>query len=200
MFPRIAAALGAGAVMLYERTAGPDVTVISAATPVIVLGPRMLAPSTPTAEIRAILTRAIELTRPEHVAFTGLPFADTTHLVASAVRLFGPPALRDIVNAGVADRDVQRGHDDMVRAAMPVKLRLRFEQLLATIPADALDIARYLAACERSADRAAVLLGGDPRIIADAITLRGERYTHLIAAIAQPGWLPLHARLGLGVR
>src|SRR5439155_15833170 len=33
MFSRIAAALGAGAVMLYERDAGPDAEVIAAATP-----------------------------------------------------------------------------------------------------------------------------------------------------------------------
>ena len=200
MFPRIATALGAGAVMLYERDAGPDVAVISAATPVIILGPRLLDPATPPTEIRAILARAIELTRPEHVAFTGLPYADATHLVASVVRLFGPPALREVVNAEVADHDVQRGHDDMVRAALPVKLRTRFEQLLATLPPAALDLGRYLAACERSADRAALLVDGDPRIIADLATTRGARHAHLIAAIAHPGWLPLRARLGLGLR
>jgi tetratricopeptide (TPR) repeat protein len=200
MFSRIATALGAGAVMLYERDAGPDVTVVSAATPVIVLGPRMLADTTPTTELRAILTRAVELTRPEHVAFAGLALADVTRLVASVVRLFGPGPLRDVANALIGDPDVQRGHDDMVKAALPVKVRARFELQLATLPPAALDVPRYRAACERSADRAALLLGGDPGTIAALAAARGERVDHLISAVAQPAWLPLRARLGLGVR
>jgi len=200
MFPRIATALGAGAVMLYERNAGADVTVVSAATPVIVLGPRMLSPATPTAEIRAILTRAIELTRPEHVAFAGLPLEDARRLVASIVRLFGPALLRDAATALVTDADVQRRQDDVVRSALPVKTRTRLEHLLATVAPAALDVDRYMAACERSADRAALLLGGDPKTIADLATGRGEPHAHLITAIAQPAWIPLRARLGLGVR
>jgi tetratricopeptide (TPR) repeat protein len=204
MLSRIATALGAGAVMLYERDAGPDAAVIAAATPVIVLGPRMLDDATPAGEVRAILARAVELTRPEHAAFAGLPEVDATRLIASVVRLFGPAALRDAVTALVGDPDVQRGHDDMVKAALPVKLRTRFEQLIAAIAPGATDLAADLAAyrtaCERSADRAALLLGGDPAVIVAVAAARGERHAHLISAIAQPGWLPLRARLGLGVR
>jgi hypothetical protein len=204
MLSRLATALGAGAVMLYERDAGPDAEVLAAATPVIVLGPRMLADTTPAGEVRAILARAVELTRPEHAAFAGLPEADATRLIASVVRLFGPAALRDAVGALVGDPDVQRGHDDMVKAALPVKLRTRFDQLLAVTAPGATDLAAVLvahrAACERSADRAALLLGGDPAVIAALAAARGDRPAHLISAIAQPGWLPLRARLGLGVR
>jgi hypothetical protein len=200
MFSRIATALGVGAVMLYERDAGPDATVVSGATPVIVLGPRMLAAATPAAEIRTILTRAVELARPERVAFAGLPIADATRLLASVVRLFGPPALRDAATALVADPDVQRGHDEMVKAALPVKVRARLEQLLHPLPPAMLDVARYLAACERGADRAALLLGGDARTVVERAAARGERHAHLIAAIARPQWLAVRARLGLGVR
>jgi tetratricopeptide (TPR) repeat protein len=200
MCSRIATALGGGAVMLYERDAGPDVTVVNAATPVIVLGPRVLAAATPTTEIRAILTRAVELTRPEHVASAGLPLADATRLIASVVRLFGPGPLRDAAAPLVTDPDVQRGHDEMVRAALSVKLRARFEQLLAEVSPAVLDVRRYRAACERSADRAALLLDGDPRIIAELATARGEGHEHLISALAHPQWLPLRTRLGLGVR
>jgi hypothetical protein len=199
MFSRIAAALGIGAVMLHERDDGPDAAVIAAATPIIVLGPRMLADATPIGEVRAVLTRAVELTRPERAAFAGLPPADLTRLLASVVRLFGPAGLRDTVAALVADPDVQRGHDDMVKAALPVKVRTRLEQLLAGVAPVALDIARYRAACERSADRAALLLGGEPATIAALVEARGDSHAHLISAIAQPGWLPLRSRLGLGV-
>ena len=204
MLSRLATALGAGAVMLYERDAGPDAAVLVAATPVIVLGPRMLADATKPAEVRAILARAVELTRPEHAAFAGLPAIDLTRLVASVVRLFGPAALRDATAALVDDPDVQRGHDDMVKAALPVRLRTRFEQLLAGLPPEATDLAHYLAryraACERGADRAALLVGGDPATIASLAAARGEGHGHLITALAHPGWLPLRTRLGLGVR
>ncbi|HEX7843979.1 MAG TPA: hypothetical protein VF469_41175, partial [Kofleriaceae bacterium] len=202
MFSRIASALGAGAVMLYERDDGPDAAVVAAATPILVLGPRMLAEPTPTGEIRAVVTRAVELTRPEHAAFTGLLPDDLTRLLASVVRLFGPPALRDAVAPLIADPDVQRGHDDMVKAALPVKIRSRFEQLLTQVSPAALDLDAlrgYRAAAERTADRAALLLGGEPATIARLATARREGHAHLISAIAQPGWLPLRARLGLGV-
>jgi tetratricopeptide (TPR) repeat protein len=200
MFSRIATALGAGAVMLYERDDGPDAVVVAAATPVLVLGPRMLADATPSGEVRAIVARAVELTRPEHAAFVGLPPADLTRLLASVVRLFGPPALRDAVAVLVDDPDVQRGHDDMVKAALPVKHRTRFTELLAALAPAALDPAHHRAASERSADRAALLLGGDPPTIAALAAARGAGTVHLISAIAQPGWLPLRAKLGLGPR
>jgi hypothetical protein len=162
------------------------------------------------------VARAVELTRPEHAAPVGLPPADLARLFASVVRLYGTPALRDAVAALVDDPDVQRGHDDMVKAALPVKHRARFEQLLAALSPAALEleaeagapgtggtpraIVRHVAASERSADRAALLLGGDPATIAGCATGRGAGHTHLISAIAQPGWLPLRTRLGLGLR
>jgi len=137
--------------MLYEREAAADVTVVSAATPVIVLGPRMLAEATPLAEIRAILARAVELTRPAHVVFAGLPIADATRLIASAVRLFGPPALREATSALVADPDVQRGHDEMVRAGLSVKVRARSSSCSPACPQPRSMSGANLAACERSA-------------------------------------------------
>src|SRR5205823_1372070 len=96
------------------------------------------------------------------------------------------------------DEDVQRGHDDMVKAALPIKIRTRLELLLAPLPPQALDIARYVAACQRTADRTALALGGDPAAIARECAARGVATTHLISAIAHPSWLPLRARLGLG--
>jgi hypothetical protein len=108
--------------------------------------------------------------------------------------------MRDAATARVEDEDVQRAHDELVRAALPVKLRGRLEQHLATVPITSLDHARLLAALERTADRAALLVGGDPATIVARATARKAGTAHLIAAVAAPGWLALRARLGVGVR
>jgi len=202
IFPRLTTALGAGAVMLYQHDDAPDVTVIAAGTPVIVVGPRFAAEgdAVPHAEIRAVLACAVELTRPEHLAFAGLPPRDATRLLTSVVRLFGPAALRDAVSALISDDDVQRAHDEMVKGALALKLRSRFEQLLVNVPATALDNSRYLAACHRDADRAALLLGGDAKVIVAGVRARGETTDHLIRAVGQAQWLPTRAKLGVGIR
>ena len=206
MFPRLTTALGTGAIQLYQldRPIERDVVVVAAATPVVVLGPRLAvelagggaAPS----EARALLARAVELTRPEHIAFSGLPEDNANQLIASVARLFGPASLRNVADALVEDEDTQRAHDELVKGALSVKIRTRLEQVLAQVSQSALGIERYLGASNRTADRAALLLDGDPATIVRQIVARGESPTHLISAIAQPGWLPLRIKLGLGVK
>jgi len=61
-------------------------------------------------------------------------------------------------------------------------------------------VTAYRAACHRTADRAALLLDGDPATIASLCLARGESTAHLIGAPAQPGWMALRGKLGLGVR
>jgi hypothetical protein len=63
-----------------------------------------------------------------------------------------------------------------------------------------LDVRHYLAACERTADRAALLLGGDAKTIVGLAIARGATSEHLISALGQPGWLALRTKLGVGVR
>jgi tetratricopeptide (TPR) repeat protein len=201
MFPRLTTVLGAGVVMMYQHDKCPDVTVIAAATPVVVIGPRLFAQAddskVPPAEVRALLARAVELARPEHLAFAGLPARDATRLLTSVVRLFGPPALKEAVSALLVDEDVQRAHDELVKGALPVKLRTRLDQVLAGLPAESLDNARYLAHCERSADRAALLLGGDPNIIAGVVKARGDTFDHLIRTVGHPLWMASRVKIGV---
>jgi hypothetical protein len=201
MFPRLTTALGTGAIMLYFADTTHDVTVVAAATPTIVIGRRLTTEASPPPldEIRALLARAIELTRPEHLAFAGLPPREGTRLLTSIVRLFGPPALREAVSAFV-DEDVQRAHDDAVKGALPVKLRTRLEALLAAMPASALDNAKYLMVCERNADRAALLVGGDPNVVVGCARSRNDGVEHLIRAVGHPQWLATRQKLGVGVR
>ncbi len=201
MFPRLTTALGTGPVMLYmDEASDRDVVVVAAATPVIVLGPRLADGSAPAGETRSLLARAVELTRPEHLAFAGLPIAEAIKLVASVARLFGPPPIREIGNALVEDEDVQRAHDEIVKGALSVKIRGRLEQALSQLSQSSLGVERYVAAAQRTADRAALLLDGDPATIARLATERGESHAHLITAIATPGWLELRTTLGLGMR
>jgi tetratricopeptide (TPR) repeat protein len=201
MFPKVTNALGTGAIMLYFADSAQDITVVAAATPVIVLGRRLATEATPPPldETRALIARAVHLTRPEHLAFAGLPPRDGTRLLTSVVRLFGPAPLREAVSAFV-EEDIQRAHDEFVKGALPVKLRTRLEQLLAGMPSSALDNAKYMMVCERNADRAALLLGGDPRAIVALSLARGDGYEHLIRAVAQPNWLPTRQKLGVGMR
>jgi tetratricopeptide (TPR) repeat protein len=199
MFPRLTTVLGSGVVMLYQHEKAPDITVIAAATPVVVIGPRLSAEDSkisPT-EVRALLARGVELARPEHLAFAGLPARDATRLLTSVVRLFGPPALKDAVSALLVDEDVQRAHDELVKGALPVKLRTRLDQVLAGLPAEALDNARYLAHCERSADRAALLLGGDPNVVAGLAKARGAGVEHLIRGVGHPLWMATRQKIGV---
>ncbi len=206
MFPRLTTALGTGAIQLYQldRPIERDVVVVAAATPVVVIGPRLAVElaggGAAPAEARALLARAVELTRPEHIAFAGLPEDNATQLIASVARLFGPASLRNVADALVEDEDTQRTHDDLVKGALSVKIRTRLEQVLAQVSQSALGIERYVGASNRTADRAALLLDGEPAAIVRQIVARGESPTHLIAALAQPGWLPLRAKLGLGVK
>jgi hypothetical protein len=197
MFPRLTTALGTGAVMLYQHNSGPDITVVAAATPVIVLGPRLSGNATTPGEARALIAGAVELTRPEHIAFAGLPLANAMSLLASVARLFGTPTIRDAAENLVDDEDMQRGHDEMVKAALSVKIRTRITEVLATLPPNALDVAAFAAAAHRTADRAALLLGGDPATIARNCAARGEGVQHLIALLSHQAFFPTRQKLGL---
>ena len=201
MFSRLTTVLGTSAVNLMMKDDAPDISVVSAAPPVIVLGKRFIAESGTSSDVvRAALARAVELTRPEHVVFAGMPLADATRLLASVVRLFGPAPLKDAAAALVTDEDIQRGHDEMVKAALSVKIRTRLDQVLATTSVFVLDVRHHLLACERTADRAALLVGGDAKTIVEGAKDRSPNLAHLISALGQPGWLALRGKLGVGVR
>ncbi len=199
MFPRLTTVLGTGAVMLYQRDSGPDISVVGAATPVVILGPRLSANQASIGDARALIARSVELTRPEHIAFAGLPLADATRLLASVVRLFGTSTLRDAAHNLVVDEDMQRGHDEMVKAALSVKIRTRLDQLLQQLQPNALDVQSYLYACHRTADRAALLLGGDPSTIVRECAARHEGIEHLIALMAHADFFATRKKLGVSL-
>jgi len=205
MFPRIAAAIGTGATMIYTRDdAGtPDVQVVCAGTPMIVLGPRVRGldgASPPPGELRFLLGRIAALAQPARVVFAGAPREDAARLLAAVVRSFGPPLLAMGASRLIGDadhaEDVQRRHDEHVRTTLPVRLRQRFTELLAKMSARDLDLDAFLAACERTADRAGLLVSDEPGIAFAHVRARGGATEHLVRAALAPGWMALRARLG----
>ncbi len=208
IFPRVAAALGLGATLLYhtELPDAPDVQVVCVAPPIIVLGPRLTAASErpSDAQLRFLLGRAAEMARPERVIAMGLPEEDFINLLASLVRCFGPPGLAASIGSGIDDRDVMRAHDALLRTTLPVKLRTRLEQLLAHRRAGDLSAERFFAAADRAADRAGLLVCGDfatATAHAGATSAEGRRLTrHLVQTALSRAYLPARARLGVGVR
>ncbi len=202
-YPRIANALGAGAVLLYERddVAAPDVQLVCAGTPIIVFGARITTASgVLDSAARFALGRAAELSRPERVVVAGLSDVEVRAIFAALVRSFAPAASHAAVRGLIGDPDVQRARDESVRGALSVKLRQRFEQLFAAIaPAD-LDLKRYTAACHRIADRAGLLVCGDCAAALAAATKHGGGSEVVVAAVTDPAYASLRAALGVGVR
>ncbi|HWN70371.1 MAG TPA: tetratricopeptide repeat protein, partial [Haliangium sp.] len=102
MFPRITAALGAPATVLYtsQAPAAPDLQIVCAAAPVVVFGPRLQAAGKDPAQrtaLRFLLGRTAEMLRPENIIAAGLPQADFTNLLGALLRLFGPPHLASVL-------------------------------------------------------------------------------------------------------
>jgi tetratricopeptide (TPR) repeat protein len=201
IFPRVAGAVGAGPSMLYvsDDQRAPDVQVVCAATPVVILGPRLLAePGLPPGELRFLLGCAAEMTRPERIVACGQPLAETSRLVAALVRGFGTLALREAIAHWALDEDVQRAHDEIVKSALSVRMRARVEQALAPLAADHLRLQDYLDASQRAAQRIGFALAGDPAAVVRH--LDPAQRDDLTFALAHPRWMELRARLGVQVR
>jgi tetratricopeptide (TPR) repeat protein len=202
-FPRIAAALGTGAVLLYGRDQAdaPDATIVCAGTPIVVLGPRVTAEAgSVDGATRFALGRVAELSRPERFIVAGLAETHLRAVFAALVRSFAPAASHNAVRGLFSDADIQRVRDDQVRGALSVKLRSRFEQLLAAIAPHDLDLARYATAGERVSDRAGLLVSGDPAAAIAAAAARGDGPDAVVAAVTDPAYPTLRALLGVGVR
>ncbi len=202
-YPRIAAALGTGAVLLYavDHADAPDARVVCAATPIVVLGPRVVADAgSIDSAARFALGRVAELSRPERFIAAGLAELHACAVFAALVRCFAPSASHDAVRALFSDPDIQRVRDDQVRGALSVKLRQRFEQLFASIPPLALDLRRYTAACHRVADRAGLLVSGDCAAALASAAASGAGAESIVAAVTTPAYATLRATLGVGVR
>lgn len=193
-FVRISSALGSGPASLYatDDPAAPDLRLVCAGTPIVVFGPR--GQGAVDGARRYALGAIAELSRADRAIACGLPLAEVRALVAGLVRSFAPAPLHAAVARWIVDADVQRARDEALRGALAVRLRQRFEQLFAELPAAALDIERHRAALERVAGRAALLVSAD---CAAAVARAGA--PAVVRAVTHPDYPALRARLGLAV-
>ena len=197
VFTRIARALDAPATVLYstDQPDGPDVTVLCVAPPVVVLGPRLAgerSAGVSDLEMRFQLARAAELARPARIIAAGLGAERLTVLCSSLVRVFGHRG----------GDSAARDDDELLRTTLPVRVRTQLEKLLGAARGRTLDAARYVAACQRAADRAGLLICGD---VDTAVRLGGvvgpdgsKQVRHIFELVLRRGYLAARARLGVG--
>jgi tetratricopeptide (TPR) repeat protein len=197
MYPQIAKALAGPATLLYAdpSRSGADLRLLLSSPPVVVLGPRLAAiraRSRSDAELdsdaglRFQLGRIIELSRPHRLFVAGSEPDGFARLVAGLWHAFGKP---DVEPTREVAREAER-----LRQALPVALRRRLSERLATLPAAALDLQTYRDACERAADRAGLLACGHTAI---AIHLAGgaDRARHLVRLAASQKYLAARRKL-----
>jgi tetratricopeptide (TPR) repeat protein len=160
-----------------DAATAPDVAVVCASPPAVVLGPRLLGDAASDFELRLVLARAAFLTRAARLLGAGLP-PERLAVLAQALATFGgtPAASPE------ADAEAQS-----LRRTLPLRVRLRVEAL-ARGP---LEPDRYRAAGERAADRAGLLLVGEVAVAA--------RAPHLVRFAASEAFLALRSKIGLKV-
>ncbi|MGE5183291.1 MAG: hypothetical protein ACM31C_14575, partial [Acidobacteriota bacterium] len=192
MYPQIANALGGPLTLVYATTrpGTPDLALLLASPPVVVLGPRLATVRARThadrhdpradLELRFLLGRVVELARSRRL-FAAAQEADAFARMVAALRLAfarGTPPTADRALAKDAER---------LRTALPVQLRRRVTDCFVVF-GDAGDPDAFRAACERAADRAGLLACGHAGI---AIELAGgpTAARHLVRVAASPAYL-----------
>lgn len=207
MYPQIAKALGGPPTLLYADPSrkGPDLRLLLSAPPVLLIGQRLAAVRARSrsdieplggvhgsggfdadAELRFRLGRIVELARPHRLFYAGNDRDGFARLVAGLWHAFGKP---DVEPHEDVAREAER-----LRHALPVQLRRRLSERLASLPADALDPHRYQVACEHAADRAGLLACGHVGL---AIHLAGgpDRARHLVELAASRKYLAIRRKL-----
>tara|TARA_R110002073_G_scaffold225022_9_gene385475 strand:- start:5956 stop:14361 length:8406 start_codon:yes stop_codon:yes gene_type:complete len=202
IYTRIARAMSAPATILYTSDAedAPDVQVICVSPPVIVFGPRLSengGDHEPVSdlELRFLLARAAELVRPSRIVAAGQPAKVWEQLIASLWRIFGDADTASEVS------ESQHLQDEELRTTLPVRARAKLEDLLSERPQLAGSAAptRFLAACQRAADRSGLLLCGDMDSALRYAAWQDDQ-THLLRMPLQPAYLATRAQLGIDVK
>ncbi|HEY5922577.1 MAG TPA: tetratricopeptide repeat protein [Kofleriaceae bacterium] len=197
MYPQIAKALAGPATLLYAdpTRSATDVRMLLASPPVVVIGPRLAAvrarsrhddEADTDAELRFRVGRIVELSRPHRLFVAGNEPDGFARLVAGLWHAFGKP---DVQPTKEIAREAER-----LNYALPVALRRRLTERLATLHAGSLDLETYRTACERAADRAGMLACGHTGI---ALHLAGgpDVAPHLVKLASSQKYLAARRKL-----
>ncbi|HEY0254121.1 MAG TPA: hypothetical protein VGC41_21480, partial [Kofleriaceae bacterium] len=193
-YPQIANALHGPQTLLFAIHRGEDLSLLLAAPPVVVIGPKLASVRAASqaevvhetdAELRFRLGRIVELARTRRLFAAGTGPAQFKRFVNGVYHAFAKPVDNDRSAVTEADR---------LRSAIPLLLRRRISEKLAGVELDQLDTAAYLQACERAADRSGLLACGD---IGIAIAGAGgmARARHLVKLAASPRYLLARKKL-----
>jgi hypothetical protein len=195
LYPQIANALHGPQTLLYAVDRGQDLALLLSAPPVVVIGPRLAklratsqsdADVVVDSELRFRLGRVVELARTRRLLAAGTGPAQFKRFVTGLFQAFGRAKL-DPDSSAITE-------GDRLKSAIPLLLRRRISERLASVELSQLDPAGYLAACERAADRSGMLACGD---IGVAIAYSGgvARARHLVRLAASPRYLAARKRL-----
>jgi hypothetical protein len=196
LYPQIVKALGGPNTLLYAaRGDAPELKLVLASPPVVVLGPALASTRARSrsdadvladADLRFRLGRVVELARPRRVFAAGvspLSFARTLW-----------QAFRADAGAGASVEQHVAIEAEQLKIKLPIVLRSRLAEKLRAMSIDALDPMRYLAACERAADRAGLLVCGHVGV---AVGLAGGASDgrHVVKAAGSAPYLAMRRRL-----
>ncbi len=205
LYPQIANALGGPQTLLYAVDRGPDLRLLLAAPPVVVIGPRLASiraqsrseADTDDIELRFKLGRVVELARTRRIFAAGSTPSAFARFVAGLVHAFGKP------NSSAEPAVIAEA--ERLKSAVPLLLRRRLIDRIGGIDQPEMeragerqgawfDTTAYVAACEHAADRSGLLACGD---IGVAIAHSGGATAarHIVKLAASPRYLAARRKL-----
>jgi tetratricopeptide (TPR) repeat protein len=165
IYGQVAKALGNKKTALYLKLDGTadDVTIVVQAPPALVVGPH-LTQATP-AEVRFLLARGIELSRPEYILAAGVRPKQFTQLFSSVLKAFHPRHARRRAAVG----DAANEQAARLKKNVPYKVSKRLVELFQELGSTSWSSVRWRSVVHHTGNRAGLLLCGDLRTAAHII-------------------------------
>lgn len=144
---------------LYLNWEGPEdeVRIACHAPPVIIVGPQV--EKRPLAELRFVLGRALELTRPEYIIVSGLGRSEFSGLFASVLRAFHPRHSRRRAD----DQDPLSQRAAQLKKDLPYRVSRKLVDLFGAKSHVEFSSALWRQAVQHSGNRAGLLVAGNLR-------------------------------------
>ncbi|MFH2007321.1 MAG: tetratricopeptide repeat protein [bacterium] len=153
-----------------------EVRIACHAPPVITVGPDV--EQRPLGELRFLLGRALELTRPEYIIVSGLDRTEFSSLFAAVLRAFHPRHSRRRGD----DSDPHSNRAAQLKKDLPYRVSRKLVDLLQAKAHVEFNSALWRQAVQHSGNRAGLLVSGDLRsavriLLSEELKLEGEEQT-----------------------